>query len=192
MLASRFRKEHVMQVEFTFDTKRALHSTQVFNTRKGVEHLFTFALLTGSPSYANDQAVWLSWLTIGFDTSLVDSPPGIAKTDRVRIETQPEARTIAIRAESSVVDALKALETLLVRVDSLRSSFQKQDGAQRAAVLVADAEVDRLLMAPLKSALQRHSFRPDETARLITTAQDSLAWVTDNDITGMSVATTVA
>jgi hypothetical protein len=47
-------------------------------------------------------------------------------------------------------------------------------------------------MAPLKSALQRHSFRPDETARLITTAQDSLAWVTDNDITGMSVATTVA
>ena len=181
-----------MQLEFTFDTKRAFHTTQVFNIRKGVEHLFEFLLLTGSPTYANDQAAWISWLTIGFDTSLVDPPPGIARADRVRIETQPEARSIAIRAESSATDALKALEALLLRIDSVRSSFQGKDDGQRGAVLAADAEVGNMLMGPLKSALERHSLRPDESARLTKAAQDSMAWVTDNDVTGMSVAVTTA
>ena len=209
-----------MELEFRFDTKRCLHTTQVFKLKKAVEHLYYFSLLTGSPKYAINIAggewgvdrftsspsssqrvgrtissierLWASWVKMGFSTSLVEGPPEVARTDRVRTETQPEARYTIIRAESSTVGAIKTIEQVLVGIDTLRSHFQNQDDSSRLQVLVGDSKVVQTLVDPVKSTLTQISLRSFESERVVEALYDCLIWVTDNDIVGITSKESVA
>jgi len=179
-----------VQLEFMFQTKRNLHTAQIFTLRKAIDNFYYFALVLGNPSYSQDEGTWLSWLSIGFDTALVERPPAISRGDRMRMETQPEPRTVAIRTESTNNAALATVEKLVQRIEAIRGSYEGKTAQERRPVLVADPEIDKILLGPLNSALAQHKLRDDEIQKLVGAAQDGLVWATDHDITGVSVSVT--
>ena len=179
-----------MELEFMFQTKRNLHTAQIFTLRKAIDNFYYFALILGNPSYSQDEGTWLSWLSIGFDTALVERPPAISREDRMRMETQPEPRTVAIRTESANSPALAIVEKLVQRLEAIRDSYQGKTAQERRPVLVADPEIDQILLGPLNSALAQHKLRSDEVQKLVGAAQDGLVWATDHDITGVSISVT--
>lgn len=179
-----------MELQLNFQTKRNLHTAQIFTLRKAIDNFYYFALILGTPSYAQSESTWLSWVRIGFDTALVERPPAISRADRMRMETQPEPRDVEIRTESANQAPLAVVEKLLQRIDSIRSSFEGKTGLERLQTLSADQEIDQMLLSPLNSALKQHNLRDDEVQRLVGAAQDSLVWATDNDIIGISTAVT--
>jgi len=189
-----------VELSFKFDTKRCLHTTQVFKLKKGVEHLYYFSLLTGTEQYrtqiaggirvgrtvASVERLWLSWVKMGFDTSLVEGPPEVARADWVRTETSPQARHTEIRAEAFNDDALRNVEKILKRAEAVRSQVEGKTPGERKTALAGDPEFQALLLNPLGSVLEQISLREDESARLVEAAQDCLVWVTDHDIVGFS------
>ena len=179
-----------METTFSFQTKRMLHTAQVFTLRKAIDNFYYFAVILGSPSYSQNEGTWLSWLSIGFDTALVERPPAISREDRMRMETQPEPRFVEIRTESTNKNALDCVEKLVQRVGALRDSYQGKNPQERLQVLVADPEIDQTLCSPLKAALAQHSLRGDEVQKILGAAQDGLIWATDNDIIDVSVSVT--
>jgi hypothetical protein len=179
-----------VELQFLFQTKRNLHTAQIFTLRKAIDNFYYFALILGSPAYLQDEGTWLSWLRIGFDSALVERPPAISREDRMRMETQPEPRQVAIRTESTNKAALDCVEKLVQRIEAIRGSYQGKTSQERLQGLVADPEIDQILLGPLNSALAQHKLRTDEVQRLVGAAQDGLVWATDQDIIGSSVSVT--
>lgn len=181
-----------MEIEIKFDTKRNLHTAQIFTLRKALDNFYYFHLLLDESSYGLDENVWLSWLKIGFETSLVERPPGVPRTDRMRIETQPEPRWVLIRMESSKGNALEAVKALLQRVNTLRSAFQDKSKEDRATRLFDDRDPASpgSLLDLLNERLGTFSLRPAEIQQLNETVHESTLWITDNDILNISVTQT--
>jgi hypothetical protein len=181
-----------MNLTITLTTKRSLDSEQVFRGRKAVEHLYYFAAITGTPNYANDEAIWIAWSKMGFDTSLVEGPRGLPRAEGIRVQTQPEPRYTEYRAQASNAGALKTVATIVNRLEATKASFQGKDDAARLGVFLEDRELNQALLNPVVAALSRQkTLRADESKRLVKAAQDCLVWLTDNDVTSLSAADAV-
>jgi len=181
-----------VEIQIKFDTKRNLHTAQIFTLRKALDNFYYFHLLLGESSYGSDENVWLSWLKIGFETSLVERPPGVPRDDRMRIETQPEPRWVVIRIESAKSNTLTAVKTLLQRVNTLRNTFQDKSEEDRATALLNDRDASSpgSLLKRLNERLGTFSLRPAEIQQLNETIRESTLWITDNDILDISVTKT--
>ena len=181
-----------MELAFKLITKRSMNTEQCFRARKAIEHLYYLTTVTGTPRYANDEAIWIGWVKMGFDTSLREGPRGVARTERIRVETQVEPRYVEIRAEASNTDALKVVGAILDRLEATKESFQGKDDTGRRGILLADPQLGEILLNPVVAALGRQkTLRPDESQRILQAAQDCLVWLTDNDITSLGVTAAV-
>lgn len=175
---------------YKMTTKRSLHTTQVFKLRKAIEHLYYFSLMTGTPNYASNEKIWLSWVKMGFDTSLREGPPGINPDSRIRIETQVEPRYTTIVGDAPDAKALASVQTILARLEATKATFQGKDDAARLGVFLADREIGQELLNPLVAVLaNQKALRPDESKRLVQAAQDAVVYLTDNDVTSFSTST---
>lgn len=175
-----------MQIELEFTTSRTLHSTQLMKIPTALERAYYALLLSVSENYKGNDAIWLSWIQMGFSTAIREAPPGLLREDRIRIETEPWDRWVKLRAESEKPHYLRSLESFVLRLDSLRPSYQGKDEGARRDILLADNEINQILCQPVNSRIQElSSLRPQEVNLLTTAVNDPLIWLTDDDITGI-------
>src|SRR5262249_41314331 len=113
-----------------------------------------------------------------------EAPPGLMRSDRIRVETEPMVRSVELRAESARGDILEKVHGLASHLQSRREGFQGKDEAARLAVLLKDERIQGALLQPLAAALAHTDLRADESARVTAAAHESLVWMTDNDIVG--------
>ena len=110
----------------------------------------------------------------------------------IRVENLPEPRYTEYRAEAYNAGALKAMGTMVNRLEATKKSFQGKDDAARLCVFLADREMNQALLNPVVAALSRQkTLRADESKRLAQAAQDCLVWLTYNDVTIFSAAAPV-
>ena len=175
-----------MQIEFEFTTSRTLDSTRLMKIPPALERAYYAQLLSISATYKQNDDIWLSWIQMGFSTAIREAPPGTAREDRIRIDTEPWDRWVKIRAESEKPHYLRGLESFVMRLDALRPSYKGKDEEARKNLLAADSEINQILYQAINSRIQELSLRPAEVKLLTTAINDPLIWLTDDEITGIS------
>ena len=177
-----------MDLVLTLKSKRSLNTEQCFRARKAIEHLYYLATVAGTPKYAEDEDIWIGWVKLGFDTSLREGPRGVPRLERVRLETQVEPRYIEFRADATNERSLKVIEEVFERLEAIKGSFQGKNDSERLEILSADENLAQMVLDPLVRVLGAHkNLRSEESQRIIRAGQDSLVWLTDNDIISFHV-----
>lgn len=175
------------QTEFRINTSRTLDSTKLMKLPKAIENLYYMKLVTGTPAYAKNQALWINWHQMGFGTAVRQGPPDINRNDRCRVETEPAARWVQVRLEAPKADLIKHVESVVAKVEAARASWKGKEEAERLKALKADKDLAALVLNPVIAALKPLALRPEESDRIIRAAEEGLVWLTDIDFTGTSV-----
>jgi hypothetical protein len=155
----------VLTVELTFPA--APITSLLKRIEKGVGDLYYASLLLDSPAYSTGD-VWRQWYGRGFHLAIFDPPPGVEKSDRVRVRVKAPSRTPVVTMEGSNVGALEELEGLLGGV--------------------AEGEVDRRVLQPLVERLGGLGFTEPEVEQFRRMLQRAVDALTTKDLQSIDLA----
>jgi hypothetical protein len=153
-------ESEVSELKINVNCKSMLISTAFFRFCKGIEHCYYTLLFTSEPYDRAGAKPWLSWLELGFHLAAREAPPDAAEADRLSLDTRP-GRNFEVRASTTNTATLERLDHLLHELDRIRGRLGAADDRGRLAVIVADAKIEEMLLAPLGNSLARNAIGPE-------------------------------
>jgi hypothetical protein len=177
----------VPELKITVTCEAMLISTAFFRFCKGVEHCYYTLLFTSGPYSRAGAGPWLSWLEIGFHLAERQPPPAATAADRLRLDARP-GRNFEVTVSSSNALSMERLEQLLHELDRVRRGLGAADDTGRLARIVADRNIEAMLLAPLGDALSRNAIAPERIETFSNMIHRGLLAICDPQITAIETA----
>jgi hypothetical protein len=139
-------------VRVSFRTDRMTNSTELKRLRRSLDTLYYALLFTESDTYQGRNDVWQTWARMGFATGVQEAPPGAERTDRLRLETFSDGKTLTFTVHPGNEVVVNGLVEVLREVELVRSDLASMSSDERAATLVANDVVNKRLVTPVLEA----------------------------------------
>src|SRR5581483_11985870 len=104
-----------------FRTERMTNSTELKRLRRSLDTLYYALLFTESDTYARQSDVWRSWARMGFATGVQEAPPRAELTDRLRLDTFSDGKTLTFTVHPGNEVVVDGMVEVLREVELLRS-----------------------------------------------------------------------